>query len=147
LPDVVNAINAKRSYDRGGLKEIITYFTSPVVNFPTLDQCFRYKLNEIVLVNLPAAQRRSLSFKKSFNRGIQSLFHPSRCFSSFCIFLGQISNQYKAKIVKRRLITKKNLFWPVYTIEFYGAKNNEKLPNPQVKKEQFFSCIFIQTAV
>ena len=69
LPTVVDSINFTRPSERNSLDILIQYFTSPTVTIPHMKKCFKFDINERVLIDLTPNLRRNLSYKYSLYFG------------------------------------------------------------------------------
>jgi hypothetical protein len=69
LPAVVDSINFTRPSERNSLDILIQYFTSPTITIPHIKKCFKFDINERVLVDLTPSFRRNLSYKYSLYFG------------------------------------------------------------------------------
>jgi len=86
------------------------YFTLPSINLPqNIPQAYKFKKGDHVYIDATPEQRKSFAFKYSLNKG-------------------KLQNKIVGIIKSRKLMVRKNVFFPYYTI----------LIGDQVKKSLLF---------
>lgn len=70
LERVVNVINRDKKTYRNPQEFLTSFFTSQSILFPYHSIYFKYKVGDLVRINLPANERRSFTFRYALHPGI-----------------------------------------------------------------------------
>ena len=116
LPEVLSAINYSKKTSRNPRDLLKDYFTSEYPVLPQHMDFYKFKIGELVGLDLTKPERSNLTYKYS-------------------LYYGRMNKRTTGVIVKRRLVTaaRDKYFTPFYTVKLTGTKVNYK------KKSRIFS--------
>jgi len=122
LDFVVNSINRNKSNYKSKLNTLISFFSTPhtTVNLPQNNESFyKFKLKDVVRVDLNKTMRKSLGYKYSLHFGENP--PPFPCYKGWlCFFIGKLAKK-RGVIVSRRLTkTGRNTLTPFYGVRMEG---------------------------
>ena len=107
LPEVLSAINYSKKTSRNPRDILKDYFTSEYPVLPQHMDFYKFKIGELVGLDLTKPERSNLTYKYS-------------------LYYGRMNKRTTGVIVKRRLVTaaRDKYFTPFYTVKLTGTKVN-----------------------
>jgi hypothetical protein len=126
LPEVLSAINYSKKTSRNPRDILKDYFTSEYPVLPQHMDFYKFKIGELVGLDLTKPERSNLTYKYS-------------------LYYGRMNKRTTGVIVKRRLVTaaRDKYFTPFYTVKLTGTKVNYKKITHFFRERTFIFLSFL----
>jgi hypothetical protein len=126
LPEVLSAINYSKKTSRNPRDILKDYFTSEYPVLPQHMDFYKFKIGELVGLDLTKPERSNLTYKYS-------------------LYYGRMNKRTTGVIVKRRLVTaaRDKYFTPFYTVKLTGTKVNYKKITHFFRERTFIFLCFL----